>query len=144
MGARWVNAALVALACAAGLIWTGVAAFHVHSIQVFDTRVFYEFAAVRRFRSVHLAIDIVNLGDPKPFAVLTVLLVGVAVALRRYSVAAAVAVVIVGANVTTQLLKTLTAAPRDPLHLSFASWPSGHTTAIAALALCAILVAPSR
>jgi hypothetical protein len=74
---------------------------------------------------------------------------GIAVVRGRYRVAAAVAVILVGANVTTQLLKPALAHERfaDWLghgQINPASWPSGHSTAAMALALCAVLVAPAR
>jgi membrane-associated phospholipid phosphatase len=76
-------------------------------------------------------------------------LIAVAVARRRYAVALAVPVLLVGTGVTTQVLKQLTAQPRmlDWLgsnQIGDASWPSGHATAAMTLALCAILVAPAR
>ncbi|MDH3228080.1 MAG: phosphatase PAP2 family protein [Thermoleophilia bacterium] len=76
-------------------------------------------------------------------------LVAVAVALwrRRPDVAVAVVVVLVGANVTTQVLKEVLATA-DPLALdserAFASaFPSGHSTAAASVGLVAVMaVAP--
>ena len=57
----------------------------------------------------------------------------------------AAAVAIVGANVTTQLLKPGLAATREHDELGrqvdFASWPSGHVTAAAVVVLAAVLVA---
>ncbi len=46
---------------------------------------------------------------------------------------------------TAELLKPLTAHPHDTVgfvHVGDASWPSGHSTAAAALAMSAVLVAP--
>jgi membrane-associated phospholipid phosphatase len=74
----------------------------------------------------------------------------VAVARRRLWLALEISLILVGANLTTHLLKGLLAHPHvesllggpHPLHPR--QWPSGHTTAAASLALCCVLVAPSR
>jgi hypothetical protein len=66
---------------------------------------------------------------------------------RRPRVAAALAAVMLGANVTTQLLKPLLAHPRaagGASPIAAASWPSGHATAAMSLALCFVIAAPSR
>jgi hypothetical protein len=55
-----------------------------------------------------------------------------------------VALVLGGANVTTQLLKpALAQAPLYP-GMDTATWPSGHATAAMSLALCLQLVVPAR
>jgi len=67
---------------------------------------------------------------------------------RRPGAALTIAAILLGANVTTQLLKPLLAEPRavpwgiDPI--SAAAWPSGHATAAMSLALCSVLAAPAR
>jgi len=75
-------------------------------------------------------------------------LAGIAVAWGRPFLAAAVIVAIAGANLTTQLLKT-SILERPNLVGSDAyaygnSFPSGHVTLAASLALAALLVAPRR
>ena len=63
-------------------------------------------------------------------------------------VALAIVAILLGANVTTQLLKPLLAHPRATRSArrhrrsSPASWPSGHATAAMSLALCVVLAAP--
>jgi membrane-associated phospholipid phosphatase len=79
--------------------------------------------------------------------VLAALPVLVALVRRRPRVAAMIAVVLLCANETTQLLKPLLAGPRDPVQwvaLGTASWPSGHATAAMSLALCSVIAAPPR
>ena len=59
----------------------------------------------------------------------------------------AVAAVMALAPLTAEMLKPLLAHPHDivgGVHIGPASWPSGHSTAALTLALCAVLVAPSR
>jgi hypothetical protein len=66
---------------------------------------------------------------------------------RRPRVALMIAVVLLCANETTELLKPLLAAPRDPGPWGLvytSSWPSGHATAAMSLALCAVIAAPAR
>jgi membrane-associated phospholipid phosphatase len=144
MGARWVNAVLVAVACAAGVLWTGIASFLIPAVQALDGRLYDEFYSLRREWTIHLAADVVRIADPGPYSVLGAVIVGIAVARRRLRTAVAVAIVLVGSSVMTQVLKRLTAAERHPFFLPEASWPSGHTTAAAALALCLIIVLPRR
>jgi hypothetical protein len=72
----------------------------------------------------------------------------IALARGRPRHAIVVAVVAVGATVTTELLKPLATVPRPAAAPQFApavdGWPSGHMTAAMALALCLVLVAPAR
>ena len=61
--------------------------------------------------------------------------------------ALAAAVSVIGASVTSQLLKPLLAVDRvQPMyvHVDAASWPSGHTTGVMSLCLALVLVAPPR
>ncbi len=69
-------------------------------------------------------------------------LVVVAVSRRRYEAAAAAVALVLGANVTTQLLKR--AIQREDFGmLTVASFPSGHATVIVSVSLAALLVAPA-
>jgi membrane-associated phospholipid phosphatase len=81
-------------------------------------------------------------------AVATIGLAGIAVALGRPALAAGVVVAVAGSNLTTQLLKSAI-LDRPNLVGSDAyafgnSFPSGHVTLAASLALAALLVAPRR
>jgi membrane-associated phospholipid phosphatase len=51
--------------------------------------------------------------------------------------------VLAGANATTQYLKPALAISRPSTDVDAASWPSGHSTAAMALALCLIYAAPA-
>ncbi|MBZ2197301.1 phosphatase PAP2 family protein [Occultella gossypii] len=69
----------------------------------------------------------------------------IAVAQRRWSIAGAAVLLLVGANVTTQILKAV--LPRPDLGATLAlsnSLPSGHTTVAASVAATALLIAPHR
>ncbi len=68
-------------------------------------------------------------------------LVVVAVSRRRYEAAAAAVALVLGANLTTQLLKR--AIEREDFGmLTVASFPSGHATVIGSVSLAALLVSP--
>ena len=101
------------------------------------------FLSLRTARTDALGEFVTGFFNLRPFAVLAAIVVVAAAYRGRARMAAAVMAILLGANVTTQLLKTLTAAPREPVWLPDASWPSGHVTAAASLALCVVLVAPS-
>lgn len=96
-----------------------------------------------RFEPVaHLALDIVSV---RFLLIATFIAVLVALARGRFGDAVRVAVIVGGANLTTQLLKALIDRP-DSVDLSgYASGnslPSGHTTVAASIAAIALLVAP--
>ena len=95
-----------------------------------------------------LAAGVVRLADPQPFLVAGAALVAVALARARPRTAAVVPLILLGANVTTQLLKPALAHPGMTIladtHIQAASWPSGHATGAMSLALCAVLVSSPR
>jgi hypothetical protein len=66
----------------------------------------------------------------------------------RLRLVVAVPVMLVGAVVSSELLKPLLAVPHayvDAAHqVNAASWPSGHSTAVMTMTLCALLVAAPR
>jgi membrane-associated phospholipid phosphatase len=79
---------------------------------------------------------------------LAAIVVVMALLRRRPRVAVTVGLIMLGANVTTQVLKPLLAAPRGsafgPLDPTVGTWPSGHATAVMSLALCVVIAAPPR
>ena len=113
-------------------------------------------AALGSFRSLgdnariaDLAHQTGHFADPLPVAVMTVVLLLVALVRRRPRTALAVVLVVLGANLTTQILKPALAAPWLASMLGSTdaptgSWPSGHSTGAMSLALCAVLVAAPR
>jgi membrane-associated phospholipid phosphatase len=66
----------------------------------------------------------------------------VGVARRRVDLAVAAAVLVLGANLTTQLLKTRLTRPDLDGAPAPNSWPSGHTTAAVTVAFALVLVLP--
>ena len=142
MSDRAANALLAAGACVVGLAGLYVAAFHVAVTANADVRVFDGFLSLRMLATGARAAFFTELFDMRQFAVASAIVLAAAAWLGRFRLAA-VGAILLGANVTTQLLKMLTAAPRNPAWLSEASWPSGHVTAAASLALCVVLIAPA-
>ncbi len=74
----------------------------------------------------------------------------VALVRRRGWLTVAICAILLGANVTTHLLKLLLAHPRahgllgGVTPVAPQSWPSGHATAAMSLTLCCVLAAPAR
>ena len=142
VNARTVNALLAVAACVAGLVALYLAAFVVPVTEHADQRVFDAFLSLQTYRTATLAGHVTGFFDLGPYALAVLALTVAALALGERRKAVAVVAICAGANVTTQVLKLVTATPREPLWLEPASWPSGHLTAATSLALCAVLVAP--
>jgi PAP2 superfamily len=146
--ARNVKSPLAAcLACAVALGVLTLLALGLAAGREVDVRLFLRLSEDAP-SGVTLADAVASLGDPLPM--LALLTVACAIALLRgrpRGVLAAV-LVVVGANVTTQLLKVLLAHPRvklaisgDPLEPN--TFPSGHTTAAASIAVAYAFVLPA-
>jgi membrane-associated phospholipid phosphatase len=126
---------------------TWYAAHYVALGRSVDASVLRGFADLTRPRLDRVANFIAQLCSPNQYVFLAALPVIVALVRRRPRVAAMLAIVLLCANETTQLLKPLLAGPRDPVQwtpIGRASWPSGHATAAMSLALCAVIAAPAR
>ncbi|MGZ4351326.1 MAG: phosphatase PAP2 family protein [Solirubrobacteraceae bacterium] len=112
-----------------------------------DVSILRGFADLTRPRVDRVATFIAELCNPSRYVFLAAVPVVLALIRRRPRVALMLALVLLCANETTQLLKPLLAAPRalgpwGPM--DNASWPSGHATAAMSLALCAVIAAPAR
>jgi membrane-associated phospholipid phosphatase len=125
------------------------AVFHAEGVRHLDARVLAHVSADRFGGLGDVANPIADLGNPVPQALL--LLAGLAVALRAGRRKAAVVglILVVGANLTTLLLKHALAAPRlDPVlgwaQVGGTSFPSGHATAAFAMAAAWTLFVPPR
>jgi membrane-associated phospholipid phosphatase len=120
---------------------------YVAVIRRADVNILVGFAQLNRPRLDRLTNFIASLCDPQWYVFLAIIPLAIAVARRRLRLAAMIALVLLGANETTQLLKPLLVAPRDPVWwspIAQASWPSGHATASMTLALCTLIAAPAR
>jgi membrane-associated phospholipid phosphatase len=140
---------IAAAGCAVAAAFVYVAVTFSSRLQAVDAAADHGFIGLRRPALEPFAQAVTHSVNPVPLVLIALVLVGIAVARRRYRVAAAVVVILVGANLTTQILKPVLAHARfgewlDHAQIASASWPSGHSTAAMAIALCAVLVAPAR
>ncbi len=115
---------------------------HIGVTERADVRIYEAFGELSDGDVYVVARNVTNVVEPERLVVLVALLLGAAALQRRWRLALGTLVVVVGANLTTQVLKPLTAAERIPSYLADASWPSGHMTAMTSLALCLVVVAP--
>lgn len=137
------------LASALALALLAWAAFHVGGFRHLDARALAHLSADRFGRPGDFADLVADLGNPVPQVLL--LLAGLALAWRggRREEALAGLVIVLGADLTTALLKPALAAPRiDPVlgwaQVSGNAFPSGHTTAAFAMAVAWTLFVPPR
>jgi membrane-associated phospholipid phosphatase len=133
--------------CLLSLALTWVVAELLPAGQLKDSAALYHFVLLSRPRVDLAANALLHLLDPLLFACWGVALLAIALVRRRPRVALAVGIVMALAPLSAEALKPLLAHPHmqiGTLSISAASWPSGHSTAAMALALCAVLVAPAR
>jgi membrane-associated phospholipid phosphatase len=133
--------------CAAALALTWVVAALVPATHVKDAVALYDFTLLGGPSLDDLANALLALFDPSLFTLWGLILVVVALNRGRPRIALAVALMLSLAPLTAELLKPLLARPHawvGGAWVNPASWPSGHATAVTALAMCAVLVAPER
>lgn len=130
---------------AMALVW--VIAELVPAAHLRDSILLSHFVA-RDYGSVHaVAMALPLLLNPALFTIWGVALVLVAISRERPRVALAVALILALAPLSAEILKPLLAHPHVPIgftHVGAASFPSGHSTAAAILAMSAVLVSPRR
>lgn len=136
-------AALCVLALAA--VW--VVAELIPAAHARDATALYKFTTLSRPHLDSLLEGLLTLLDPAQFVLWGVALAAVAIAEERPRVAVAVVLILALAPFTAEQLKPLLAHQHDHvggISIGPASWPSGHSTAATALAMCAVLVSPPR
>ena len=143
--------AIAGAACGAGLLLlTWLLAFHAGVFERADQSIYAGFGGLGRPRIDPVARFVARLCSPVPYVFFGILPPLIALVRRRPRLALASAAILLGANVTTQLLKPLLSHQRAHELLGGAppvapaSWPSGHATAAMALALSFVLVMPAR
>lgn len=145
---RRARIALIGAAAGVGLLAvTWYLAHYVGPFMRADVSILGGFADLQRPRVDQLTTRIASLCDPSRYLFLAAIPIAAALLRRRPRVAVMLAVVLLGANETTELLKPLLTAPRDVVPwapLGDSTWPSGHATAAMSLALCAVIAAPAR
>jgi membrane-associated phospholipid phosphatase len=130
---------------ALALIW--VVAELVPAAHLRDAVALRDFTLLSRPHVDVVAEFLLHLLAPLAFVLWGAALVAIALARERPRVALAVVTVLGMAPLSSETLKPLLAHPHVQLaavHIGPASWPSGHSTAALALALCAVLVSPAR
>jgi membrane-associated phospholipid phosphatase len=141
------GALLLAALCAVALALVWVIAALVPAAHVRDAVALHDFTLLDGSHTAAATKFLLHLLDPLLFTVWGLALVLIALARRRPRVALAVVAVMALAPLSSEVLKPLLAHPHARVGMTQvgpASWPSGHATAAAALALCAVLVAPAR
>jgi membrane-associated phospholipid phosphatase len=136
MAIRTRTVLLGAGACAVLLAIDWLAAYHIGFLAHADRTIYAQFGGLGSHARVNrLSERFVSLFDPNPYVYLVL----------------AVGAIILGANLSTEILKHLVAAPtsaspftRGVSWLQAHSWPSGHSTAVMSLALASVLAAPAR
>jgi membrane-associated phospholipid phosphatase len=134
----------VAALCVVALALIWLVAELVPAAQVRDAVVLHDFMRLSGPQIDPFARLLLHLLDPPLFTIWGVALVLFAISRGRPRVALAIALVMALAPLSSELLKPLLAHAHDTRRVGPASWPSGHSTAASALALCAVLVAPRR
>ena len=137
----------VAGACVLALALVWVLAELVPAGQVRDAILLRHFTLLGGPHVDAPAEGLLGLLSPLPLAFWGLALMLFALSRGHRREALAVGLVIALAPLTADMLKPLLAhshARAGAVHIGPASWPSGHSTAALALALCAVLVAPRR
>jgi membrane-associated phospholipid phosphatase len=148
--ARRVSAPLfAAAACLGGVLIVAFFAYKVGPAIHLDATALNHLSAPRNGLRFDLATVVARLADPVPLLLMTIAVVALGLRWgRRREVLAAVAVVL-GANLTTQVLKHLFEHHRYQDFLGAEqpwanAFPSGHTTAAVSISIALVLVAPAR
>jgi membrane-associated phospholipid phosphatase len=142
-----------AAVCAAALAFLAYSVYSTGPIERLDLRIYLHFEFVP-YPTIFPAETLVHLGDLIPLLAFVAVLIGIGRHFRRRRETVAALAVIVGANLSTQLLKIALESPRPAGAAGHASWahllpsdnafPSGHTTAAASVAIAALFVVPAR
>jgi membrane-associated phospholipid phosphatase len=149
-GRRGARLALLAIAaCLLGLVLTWVLAELVPITHFKDAVALYDLTRLNRPLVEVPGNLLLDLLYPPFFAAWSALLVLLALRSRRRALALAIVAILPLAPLSAELLKPLLAHAHDQVgatkYIGAASWPSGHATAAAVLAWCAVLVAsPAR
>jgi membrane-associated phospholipid phosphatase len=137
------------LACVFGLFLVTLFAFKVGAGEQLDARALSHLTAEPGTTAHRAATLFAHLADPLPLLVMLVGVCALAVRWGRRPEALAAVAIVAGANLTTQVLKALFSHERFYAFLGEGqpwtnSFPSGHTTAAASIAVALLVVAPAR
>src|SRR5919206_1773723 len=122
-------------------------AYYVGPAKWLDAAALHGFASMDRGRVDGVATVISHLCDPVQYAIAALIVIAIAVRARGARTAAAITMLLVGANATSQLLKPALAHHREIYYsqwhlnnISDAALPSGHATAAMAISIAALMV----
>ena len=137
------------LGCAGALLLLALAAYAARHAHRLDSDLMGRVIVADESRKEAVAHAIAWLGDPLALILMLAVAGAIAIARGRPQDAAAALLIVVGASVTTQLLKVLVAEPHPAAILSGhelnqGSFPSGHVTAVTAMAFAFALVVGPR
>lgn len=139
-GAAWCVAAF------AGLL---ALAFYVTPTAWLDAAALHGFTAVSRPGIDGVAEALAHACNPAPYAIAAVAVIATAFAVKGLRTAAAVGLLIAGANVSSQALKPLLAYHRELYYsdwhltnINDAAFPSGHATAAMSVSLAVLMIVP--
>ncbi len=134
-------------ACVLGLMLLTGLAYRAGPFQRLDAEALSRLSARKGSSPAEIAGPVMHSADLLPLLVLLVVACGLALRDGRRREALAALVLVAGANLTTQVLKTALAHPRyEPIlgyrQIGSASFPSGHATAALSIALAFVLAVP--
>lgn len=149
MPARVAKPIFGCLACVCGLFLVTLFAFKVGAGERLDARALAHLTAEPGTAADRAATLFAHLGDPVPLLVMLSAICALALSWGRRPEALAAVVIVAGANLTTQFLKVLFSHERFYSFLGEGqpwtnSFPSGHTTAAASIAVALLVAAPAR
>jgi membrane-associated phospholipid phosphatase len=134
--------------CALGLALTWVVAAHVPAARESDAAALRGFIGLDRGLVSPLSNGVLALVSPLSCTLFTLGAMAIAARRGRHRLIVAVPVMLIGAIISSELLKPLLAVGHAHVGLghqvSAASWPSGHSTAVMTMTLSALLVAAPR
>ena len=126
-----------------------VLAYYVGPTRWLDSAALNGFTALDRGRVDGLCTAIAHLCNPLPYVIASVIVTAVAAKVRGPRTAAAIFILLGGANATSQLLKPALAHHRELYHTNWhlfnlpdAAYPSGHATAAMSLSLAVLIIVP--
>jgi membrane-associated phospholipid phosphatase len=142
-------AALGCLACIAGLVGLMLVAYYDPTAQRLDATALYGFNTLEAglLRGPAWGFALIGGFIPLSLGLIGLYCLGARWGRRREAIAAIV--VVLGANLTAQILKVVLAHPRiQPIlgteQVNAAAFPSGHATSAMSMAVAALLVVPPR
>jgi membrane-associated phospholipid phosphatase len=139
-GAAWCVVAFAALLALA---------YYVDPTARLDAAALNGFVSAGTPWIINIAAPLAHLCNPFPYAIVAAAVIAIALKTRGLRVAAAVGLLLAGANVSSQVLKPLLAHHRELYYGEFhlnnindAAFPSGHATAAMALSLAVLMIVP--